>query len=174
MKSDKCTMYGIFGRKIQHSFLVVRRLNPYQKGVFSFFFLFLWIFSWLSLTCSFIFCLFFTSYYYELTQKIGWKGQNLRLRVKRWDGGKETRGKACENGWNSCDSRRKVWTVGHLGEVTGRAPPPRCPTVETFRLPSHGFQPFSHAFPLVSLPPSHFFTLKRKFRPSQPIFWVSS
>ena len=44
---------------------------------------------------------------------------------------------------------------------------PRCPTVETFRLLSHGYQPLSHAFPLVFLPsPSHLFTVKRHFDPS--------
>jgi hypothetical protein len=31
-------------------------------------------------------------------------------------------------------------------------PGPRCPTVGTFRLISHTHQPFSHAFPLISVP----------------------
>ena len=60
----------------------------------------------------------------------------------------------CESGWSPCDSRPKVLTVGHLGK--GHVPivtscTPRCPTVETFGLLSHGDQPLSHAFPLSFL-----------------------
>jgi hypothetical protein len=32
------------------------------------------------------------------------------------DDGTEIRGKACENGWCVCDIKRKVPTVGYLGE----------------------------------------------------------
>ena len=43
----------------------------------------------------------------------------------------------------------KSWEKGH-------ALPPRCPMVKSFHLLSHGYQPLSHAFPLVFLPsPTH-------------------
>jgi len=45
--------------------------------------------------------------------------------------------------------------VGHLGKITGeRSTPTRMPDIGIFRLLSHGYQPLSHAFPLVFLPPS--------------------
>ena len=121
--------------------------------------------SWLSfsLVHSSIVLLILMAIYYKLM----FEGSKTRLMVKRWDsGGKERRGKACESGWYPCDSWWKVLTVRHLGEVD-QVIPPRCPTVKTFRQLSHGYQPLSHAFPLLSLPPlSHLFTVKRVFDPS--------
>ena len=39
--------------------------------------------------------------------------------MRKRDGGSAMmRGKACESGWQACDSMRKVSTVGHLGGVT--------------------------------------------------------
>ena len=122
-------------------------------------------------TCSLFYSTYTTGYYYELTNKIRGK--------VTW--GRRGEGKACESGQYQCDSTRKVSTVGHLGvshgkksREEGHALPPRCPTVETFRVLSHGYRPLSHAFPPVFLPsPSHLFALKLLY-PSRLILLVSS
>ena len=64
----------------------------------------------------------------------------------------EDRRKACENGWYVCDSRQKVPTIGHVGQLT-------CPTVGTFCLLSQTYHPFSHAF-LLSSYHHHLTTIK--------------
>jgi hypothetical protein len=88
-------------------------------------------------------CSLFQLYFYLLantTNGLTWWAMN-RVKVtlqpttmSEWDGyGMKIRRKACESGWYMRDSRRKVPTVGHLGELerdrTGAMVPPRPPHI---------------------------------------------
>ena len=125
---------------------------------------FLILYIYIALSIPFLVHLFYSTYstyttsrYYKMTY---WminfvEPATMSKQVDDDDGKKKTR-KACESGWNPCDSRRKFSTVGHLGWelVTFSTFPtvtfPRCPTVEISHLLSHGYQPLSHAFLLSS------------------------
>jgi len=59
--------------------------------------------------------------YYLLYEMTGLVSNGLEVSL-RWgdDDGTKIREKACESGWYSCDSTRRVPTVGHLGHTSPR------------------------------------------------------
>ena len=88
---------------------------PTSSACTSFFhFFFFFISSYLLAHCSSS----TTFIYWLIIMDLRW-GTGKAVKPKNeWDGcGRNTRRKACESGWYVWDNRRKVPTVGHLGEL---------------------------------------------------------
>ena len=66
------------------------------------------------------------------------------------------------------DRKFQLSGISEKSREKGHALPLRCLTVKSFHLLSHGYQPLSHASPLISLlVPSHLFIVNCHFDPSQ-------